>query len=130
MSVSSRILVVDDQESNVDMLSRRLQRVGYEVVSALSGQEALKALQSEPIDLVLLDQMMPGMTGIEVLQTVRATKELQQIPVIMVTAVNDGAAIAEALDAGAMTTSRSRWSFRPRWLGSALTWRVDELTAG
>ena len=101
MTTSSRILVVDDQESNVDMLSRRLQRVGYDVVSALNGQEALKALQSEPIDLILLDQMMPGMTGIEVLHAVRATKELQQIPVIMVTAVNDGAAIAEALDAGA-----------------------------
>ena len=101
MTTTSRILVVDDQESNVDMLSRRLQRVGYDVVSAPNGREALKALQSEPIDLILLDQMMPGMTGIEVLQTVRATKELQQIPVIMVTAVNDGAAIAEALDAGA-----------------------------
>lgn len=101
MELVSRVLVVDDEESNVDMLSRRLSRCGYNVVTAADGPEALLKLDQHPIDLVLLDQMMPGMTGIDVLRTIRATKSAQQLPVIMVTAVSDSAAIAEALDMGA-----------------------------
>ncbi|MBB5058012.1 diguanylate cyclase (GGDEF)-like protein [Granulicella aggregans] len=101
MESSSKVLIVDDEDSNVDMLSRRLSRCGYNVVSASNGEQALRMLEESPVDLVLLDQMMPGMTGTEVLRKIRASKSAQRLPVIMVTAVSDSSAIALALDLGA-----------------------------
>ncbi|WP_263376931.1 putative bifunctional diguanylate cyclase/phosphodiesterase [Granulicella aggregans] len=101
MESATKVLIVDDEDSNVDMLSRRLSRCGYEVISADNGEQALRMLKDSRVDLVLLDQMMPGMTGTEVLRKIRMTKSAQQLPVIMVTAVSDSSAIALALDLGA-----------------------------
>ena len=98
---SERLLVVDDEPSNRDLLCRRLQRHGFSVEAAESGYGALERLRQGPVDLVLLDSMMPGMSGIEVLKELRTTHGPDVLPVIMVTAMTDSRSVAEALDLGA-----------------------------
>jgi len=97
----SRILIVDDEQLNLDMLSRRLQRSGFAVSVASTGRSAIAEVESGPYDLVLLDQMMPGMSGSEVLRHWRKQYTPQQLPVVMVTAVAESDKIASALEAGA-----------------------------
>jgi diguanylate cyclase (GGDEF)-like protein/PAS domain S-box-containing protein len=97
----NRLLVVDDEESNRDMLSRRLERSGFSVLLAEDGPRALRIVDETEVDLVLLDSMMPGMTGMEVLRLLRAVRSPADLPVIMVTAITESARIAEALDSGA-----------------------------
>lgn len=101
MSNATRILVIDDEEMNLDLCSRRLQRGGFSVDVATSGQLALEMVRIHDYDLVLLDHMMPGMSGGDVLKILRASHTARQLPIIMVTAVTDSAKVAEALDAGA-----------------------------
>ena len=95
------LLVVDDVEENRDLLARRLKREGYDVAIAESGSGALATLASRRIDLVLLDVMMPGISGIDVLKAIRADPRISTIPVIMATARSDSADVVEALDLGA-----------------------------
>jgi diguanylate cyclase (GGDEF)-like protein/PAS domain S-box-containing protein len=95
------VLVVDDNEMNRDMLSRRLCRKGYHVTTACNGEEALHWLESKTFDLVLLDLMMPGISGLEVLKRIRATRNPSQLPVILVTARHDSSDIVKALELGA-----------------------------
>jgi CheY-like chemotaxis protein len=95
------ILIVDDLPANRELMSRRLERSGFNVVCASSGPEALDALNRGPVDLVLLDIMMPGMTGFEVLKTVRLARSPAALPVIMVTAKTDSEDVVEALSLGA-----------------------------
>lgn len=101
MSDASRLLVVDDEEANRDMLTRRLERSGFTVDSVASGGSALDRIENGGYDAILLDSMMPGMSGLEVLKLLRAVHSPDQLPVIMVTAVTDGQSVAEALDLGA-----------------------------
>ncbi|MCX6614285.1 MAG: response regulator, partial [Acidobacteria bacterium] len=98
---ANRLLVVDDEEPNRDLLSRRLRKAGFEVEMAASAQEALAVIEREKIDLILLDYMMPEMNGIDLLRLLRATQSQSDLPVIMVTAVNDSARVVEALSTGA-----------------------------
>ena len=95
------LLIVDDEESNRDMLSRRLLRQGFEVLVAEDGPQALAAIARELPDIVLLDIRMPGMSGMEVLRTIREQHSPTQLPVIMVTAEGHSASIVEALQMGA-----------------------------
>ena len=95
------ILVVDDSSSNRDLLQRRLEREGYCVLTAGNGREALECLQSEPVGLVLLDVMMPEMDGEEVLQHIQGAERLKNIPVIMVTALDEQDSVQRCLNAGA-----------------------------
>jgi serine phosphatase RsbU (regulator of sigma subunit) len=97
----SRILVVDDNEANRDMLSRRLARQGHGVEMAAGGLEALQRLGAEPFDLVLLDIMMPEMNGYEVLERLKADPVLQHIPVIMITALNEMESVVRCIEMGA-----------------------------
>ena len=97
MSETATILVVDDLPANRDLMARRLERSGFRVVSAASGPEALELLRRTPVDLVLLDIMMPGMTGLDVLKTVRMTRTTATLPVVMVTAKTDSEDVVEAL---------------------------------
>jgi CheY-like chemotaxis protein len=95
------VLVVDDNDWNRDMLVRRLERQGFRVLAAADGVAALEAVERERLDLLLLDIMMPGLSGIEVLRRVRARHSAAELPVIMATAKGDSEDVVEALDAGA-----------------------------
>jgi len=96
-----KLLVVDDDEDNRNMLSRRLQREGFLVGVANDGPEALAAVARQPFDLILLDIEMPGMNGFEVLRTLRLTRPATQLPIIIATARGDRKDIVEALSLGA-----------------------------
>jgi phosphoserine phosphatase RsbU/P len=96
-----RILVVDDTEVNRDLLARRLRALGHEVEMAVHGRDALDVLAAKPIDLVLLDIMMPEMDGFQVLEHLRTDARLKTIPVIMISAVDEIAAVAKAIELGA-----------------------------
>lgn len=97
----SRILVVDDDPGIRDVLRTALRLEGLEVVEAHDGPSALAHLRAEPVDLVLLDRMMPGMDGLEVLAEIRRDPELTLVPVVLVTALGDTSAAVEGLDHGA-----------------------------
>ena len=81
-----KILVVDDERHIVRLVQVNLERAGYQVVSAFDGKEALKKVESEKPQLLVLDVMMPHMDGFEVLKRLRANAATKDIPVIMLTA--------------------------------------------
>jgi serine phosphatase RsbU (regulator of sigma subunit) len=95
------ILVVDDNELNRDLLTRRLRRDGHTVVMAEHGRAALERLAERPFDLVLLDIMMPELTGYEVLEIMKSDAALQHIPVVMITAATEEDSIVRCLLLGA-----------------------------
>ena len=80
------LLVVDDNEMNRDLLSRRLERQGYRVTVAVDGVQALELLDHEDFSLILLDIMLPQMNGYQVLEHLKADQSLNHIPVIVTTA--------------------------------------------
>lgn len=94
------ILLVEDDEMNCDMLSRRLQRKGYEVLIARDGEEALAKARSEAPDLILMDLSLPVLDGWEATRQIRAVPEMQAIPVIALTAHAMDGDQAKALAAG------------------------------
>ncbi len=96
-----RLLVVDDIELNRDMLARRLTRAGFSVATADGGEQALASIAAEQFDLVLLDIMMPDLSGIEVLKRVRLRTPEAELPIIMATAKGESENIVEALALGA-----------------------------
>ncbi len=95
------LLVVDDNEMNRDMLSRRLERQGYRVTVAVDGRQALEFLSQEPFHLVLLDVMLPEMNGYQVLEHLKADQVLSQIPVIMTTSLDEATGKQKCLELGA-----------------------------
>jgi two-component system sensor histidine kinase/response regulator len=101
-SGSSLILVVDDEPKNIQVVGPLLLKQGHEVIGAGSGEEALAKLRSAKPDLMLLDVMMPGMTGFDLCRRLRARPEWQDIPVIFLSAVTDKSFVMEALEAGAV----------------------------
>jgi class 3 adenylate cyclase len=98
---ATRILVVDDVELNRSMLSRRLERKGFQVEMAEGGQEAIEKIGSTVYDLVLLDIMMPEVSGYDVLEEVRKTRSPLELPIIMATAKDQGEDIVSAFKLGA-----------------------------
>ena len=96
-----RILIVDDNEMNRDMFARRLERKGYVIRVAEGAQSLLQRIQEEPVDLVLLDVEMPGISGLDALQTLRERYSAIQLPIIMVTAKDQSEDIIKALNLGA-----------------------------
>ena len=96
-----RILIVDDNEMNRDMLARRLERKGYVVRIAEGARSLLERIQEDPVDLVLLDVEMPGISGLDALETLRGCYSPIQLPIIMVTAKNQSEDIVKALNLGA-----------------------------
>src|SRR5262249_46372277 len=95
------ILVVDDDEGNRDVLARRLAREGYTVSVAADGNAAFAALDSTPVDLVLLDVMMPGMDGYEVLTRLKANPERRRVPVLMISALDEIGSVVRCIELGA-----------------------------
>src|SRR5687767_7123935 len=98
---NATLLLVDDDAMNRDALARRLSRSGYKVLTADSGSAALRMIREERIDAVLLDVMMPGMSGLETLRQLRRVRSVADLPVIMVTAKDESDDVVEALDLGA-----------------------------
>ena len=98
---TATLLLVDDDPLNLDALSRRLTRNGYSVLTATNGADALAIVRDRPVDAVLLDVMMPGMSGIDTLRTIRQSRAATDLPVIMVTANDASADVVQALDLGA-----------------------------
>ena len=101
-NAAGRILVVDDQPANLRVVGTLLQRHGYEVQPAANGPEALQLAQARVPDLMLLDMMMPGMDGFELLRQLRQQATLQAVPVIFLTAAQDRELLLRAFDAGAV----------------------------
>ena len=97
-----KILVVDDQPINVQLLKRKLEKEGIEVTTAYNGQEALDSVKADAPDLILLDVMMPDMDGIEVCTRLQADEASRSIPVIFVTARNNKEGKLEGLAVGAV----------------------------
>jgi class 3 adenylate cyclase len=95
------ILVVDDNAANREMLGRRLQREGHRVQLAESGREALEVLRARRVDLVLLDVMMPQVDGYEVLRQLKADETLRDIPVLMISAVDEIESVVRCIELGA-----------------------------
>ncbi|HSU56341.1 MAG TPA: adenylate/guanylate cyclase domain-containing protein [Candidatus Dormibacteraeota bacterium] len=98
---TARLLVADDDEPNRELLSRRLERLGYQVTAVGNGLEALKRVQSEPFDLVLLDLLMPGLDGRDVLASMKANPALRDLPVIMLSALDQVGGIVRCIELGA-----------------------------
>ena len=99
--ILGRILVVDDNESNRDIMLRRLQRQGYTVEAVSSGREAVALVENGDYSLVVLDWMMPEMSGIDTLKRIRLTRSGTDLPVIIATARSARSDVIEALGAGA-----------------------------
>lgn len=98
---TASVLVVDDNEANRDLLRRRLKRQGYRVTVAEDGFHALELMQAQPFDLVLLDIMMPRMNGYQVLEQVKANPELRDIPILVISALDDLDSVVKCIELGA-----------------------------
>ena len=99
---SAALLVVDDNEDNRYTLTRRLNREGYKnLTTATNGREALERLTAQPFDLVLLDVMMPDMNGYEVLERVKANPSLRDVPIIMISALDETESVIRCIELGA-----------------------------
>lgn len=96
-----RILAVDDDEDNREVLRRRLEREGYEVHCAADGLEALERIQHERFDLVLLDVLMPGANGYQVLGFLKEDAKTRDLPVIMISALDDLTSVVRCIEQGA-----------------------------
>ena len=98
---AARILVVDDDAANRDVLERRLARDGHRVTTAADGHEALATTARERFDLVLLDVMMPGLDGVEVLRRLKADETQRHLPVLMISALGDMDHVVRCIELGA-----------------------------
>ena len=96
-----KILAVDDEKNILRLVEANLQREGYEVVTAADGLEALRKVEEEHPDLIVLDVTMPGMDGFQVLETLRSKPETQDIPVIMLTAKAQESDVLKGWQSGA-----------------------------
>ncbi len=101
MEQRPKILIVDDEPFNVDYLEQELEDLNYNTISAANGQEALAQVAAESPDLVLLDIMMPLMDGFEVLARLKADKSTHDIPVVIISAMNDIQSVARGIEGGA-----------------------------
>ena len=96
-----RILIVDDEPFNVDLLEQELELIDCETASAPDGRKALQILALQPIDLILLDVVMPKLDGVSVLKQIKADPELRHIPVIIISASSDLDRVARCIELGA-----------------------------
>lgn len=123
----ARILVVDDNEANRDMLTRRVSRLGHESVEAADGRQALDILAIQDFDMVLLDIMMPVMNGFQVLEHMHADRRLRHVPVVVVSALDEMESVVRCIEMGAedylfkpinsvMLTARVNAALEKKWL--------------
>jgi len=98
---TKKILVVEDDEDIMELISFNLKKEGYSVVKAITGEEALKQAQSASPDIVLLDVMLPEIDGLEVCRNLKSDTKTKNIPVIMVTAKGEESDVVAGLELGA-----------------------------
>lgn len=98
---TARVLVVDDDDSNRDLISRHLMRDGYRVETAHDGRQAMCMLEANPYDVVLLDIIMPHVNGYEALALIKSDERLAHIPVVVISAYDDLESIARCIELGA-----------------------------
>jgi DNA-binding response OmpR family regulator len=98
-----KVLVVDDNQDVRELIVHILNADGFHVYAAIDGENALAILNSNPVDLVLLDVMMPGMSGLDVLKEIRtgSNKKIREVPVMMITAMSSTDDVDQALAIGA-----------------------------
>src|SRR5687768_10145484 len=101
MAERSKILIVDDEPFNVDLLEQELKERGYDTVSASNGQEALAMVAAESPDLILLDVMMPIMDGFTVCRILKEQEETRLIPIVIMTALDAVEDRINGIEAGA-----------------------------
>ncbi|NBO38287.1 adenylate/guanylate cyclase domain-containing response regulator [bacterium] len=99
---AQHVMVIDDEPHNLHLIGTFLSRLGLAVTTFTSGQNALRALESESYNLILLDLHMPAMSGLDFLKTVKANPATSEIPVLVVTASDDADELAECIEAGAI----------------------------
>jgi two-component system cell cycle response regulator len=132
------VLVVDDNEQNLELLQAYLDGLGCSIRTARDGVEAMGAVEAAVPDLVLLDVMMPRMSGFQVCERIKASPRTRDVPVIMVTALNEVGDVERAVEAGAddfltkpvnrlELVTRVRSLLRVRRLKSQLDSTLDEL---
>jgi DNA-binding response OmpR family regulator len=95
------LLVVDDNPTNLDLLRRRLTKQGYDVTTVGGGQEALDLLETQSFDLIVLDMMMPGIDGMQVLRTLKSDPKRRAMPIIMISALDNTDKVVECISLGA-----------------------------
>lgn len=95
-----QVMVVDDDPDTVTILSRHIQREGFKAIEAVSGAECIRLAQENPVDVILLDLMMPDMDGFQVCRALKEDPRTAEIPVIMITARDDLDARAEGMRLG------------------------------
>jgi phosphoserine phosphatase RsbU/P len=101
MNQHPKILIVDDEPFNVDYLEQELEDLNYDTVSAANGHEALAQTVAESPDVILLDVMMPELDGFQVLERLKADKQVRNIPVIIISALNDLRSVVRGIELGA-----------------------------
>lgn len=101
MSQKAKVLIVDDEPFNVDVLQQELEELDYQVITASNGKEALEQIKKHQPDLILLDLMMPVLDGFAVLSEVKADAVLRDIPVIIVSAEHDSKSVVKGIKQGA-----------------------------
>jgi adenylate cyclase len=101
LTATGRVLLADDDASNRELLRRRLEKIGYEVTAAGDGEEALALVRAQQFDLVLLDLLMPGLDGREVLSRIKKDPSLRDLPVIMISALDQVDGIVDCIELGA-----------------------------
>ncbi len=97
---ASKVLIVDDNQQNLELLAAYLEELGVKVIPAADGIQALRCVEADPPDLILLDVMMPRMSGFEVCKKLKANPATRDIPVLMVTALNELGDIERGVEAG------------------------------
>ncbi|WP_158601706.1 hybrid sensor histidine kinase/response regulator [Solilutibacter pythonis] len=102
IATTGHILLVDDQPTNLHVVNTLLERQGYEVIAATNGEQALERCREIRPDLILLDMMMPGMDGFELLHAIKQDPQLMRIPTVFLTAAQDRDLLLRAFDAGAV----------------------------
>ncbi|MEE4609234.1 MAG: response regulator transcription factor [Desulfobacteraceae bacterium] len=95
------ILVVDDEEDILELVRYNLQREGYQVAAAASGEKALKMARQQPPDLIVLDLMLPGMDGLDVARQLKNDARCRQVPIVMLSAKGEEADVVTGLELGA-----------------------------
>lgn len=98
--MSKRVLVVEDQEDNMQIMNDMLSSAGYEVIKAVTGYEGVAMAESENPDLILMDVMLPGLDGYEATRRIKANAALRRIPVIAVTSYAMDGEESKAAEAG------------------------------